>query len=231
MGSVLGYKEGIPLIEGFIGFVYQDPANPLFWELAYSSTVLTSSLWLILMILSIQFISKEYQTGTIKLAVSYGINIFKIHLSKWIVVVSFFGLLFYLFNLATFATISGVKNFIPTFGNVMSLLALISLYYLVLAVFSLICFVLYIVIKNNDAVSWILSVFMFSPVVIVAIYGYDRPFLLDCYLSINPLYHLANASRFWADSGVTGSILLYVASGILFLLASSYFLLKKQEIK
>jgi ABC-2 type transport system permease protein len=231
MGSVLGYKKGIPLYEGFIGFVFQDPANPLFWELAYSSTVLTSSLWLVLMILSVQFISKEYQTGTIKLAVSYGINMFKIHLSKWIVVISYFGLLFYLFNLVTFTTISILKNYIPTLGNVVSLLTLISLYYLVLAIFSLICFVLYIAIKNNDAVSWILSLFMFSPVVIAAVYGYDRPFPLDCYLRINPMYYLASASRFWADSAVTESILLYVAIGIPFLLVCSHFLLRKQEIK
>lgn len=116
------------------------------WSLAgliLCITIIGIPFRLVLIALSVQFISKEYQTGTIKLAVSYGINIFKIHLSKWIVVISYFGLLFYLFNLATFATISGVKNYIPTFENVISLLALISIYYLVLVVFTLFCFVLY----------------------------------------------------------------------------------------
>ncbi|MCX7924082.1 MAG: ABC transporter permease [Clostridia bacterium] len=229
-GGVMGHKDGIPLLDGFIGFAYKNPVKPLFWELVYSSTAFTGLLWLVFMSLSVQFISKEYQTGTIKLAVSYGASVFKIYLSKWIVVVSFSGLLFYVYNLATFAVVCGVKNYVPTFGNWISLLALVSLYILVLAVFTLFCFTLYIAFKNTVAVLTIVPLFMFSMIIVINTFR-TSSFLVNCYLRINPMYYLSNASRFWADSAIAKNILLFAAAGIALLLVSSYFLLKKQEIK
>jgi hypothetical protein len=58
LGEVRGTADGIPLLYGFIGFVYADPAAPRFWEMAYSSTVMSSLLWLAMVALSVQFVAR-----------------------------------------------------------------------------------------------------------------------------------------------------------------------------
>lgn len=231
MGAVSGYKDGIPLIDGFRGFVYMHPYKPYFWELCYSATAFDGLLWFILMALSLQFISTEYQNGTIKLAAAYGINIFKVYVSKSIVVVSFYGLMFCSFNLAAFAVVSYTKNYTLVFENIIALFELILLHFLVTAVLSLICFTLYIAVKNTVAISTIMPVFMFSIVGIDMIFGLKPPLLAGWYLKINPFYYMSNASRFWADSSIVKNILLYFVISVPILLISSYFILQKQEIK
>lgn len=231
MGAVQGYKNGTPLIDGFRGFVYMHPDRTYFWELCYSATAFNGLLWFILMALSVQFISTEYQTGTIKLAAAYGINMFKVYISKNIVVVSFYGLILCIFNLAAFAVVSYTKHYMPTFGNITLLFELIFLHFLAAVVFSLICFTLYIAVKNTIAISTIMPVFMFSIVGIDMIYGFKPTFLADCYLRINPFYYMSSASRFWADPLIVRNILLYFVTSVPILLISSYFILRKQEIK
>jgi len=231
MGSIVGYKKGIPLIDGFIGFSYKHLGKPTFWELVYSATAFNGLLWFILMVFSIQFISKEYQVGTIKLEVAYGIDIFKVYVSKSIVVISFFEVMLCIFNFAAFAVVSLVEKYTPSFGNIAFLVELILLYCLILAVFTLICFTLYIAIKNTAVISTIMPIFMFSTIVIYIMYGFKQPLLVQCYVKINPFYYMSSASRFWAQPEILRNILLYFSISVPILLISSYFILKQQEIK
>lgn len=231
MGSVVGHKNGIPLIDGFIGFSYKNLGKPNFWELAYSATAFNGLLWFILMALSIQFISKEYQEGTIKLEVAYGIDIFKVYVSKSIVVISFFEAMLCIFNFAAFAVVSIIEHYTPSFANIISFIGLILLYCLIFSVFALICFTLYIAIKNTVLISTIMPVFMFSTIVIYIMYGFKQPLWVQCYVKINPFSYMSNASRFWADPAISRNILLYFFISVPILLISSYFILKHQEIK
>lgn len=76
------------------------------------------------MSLAIQFYSKEYVPGAVKLAVAYGISSFTVFFSKFIVIISYFALLFYAFMLLAFAVSAAQTGFVPQLGHIFSFLKL-----------------------------------------------------------------------------------------------------------
>ncbi|AYY12317.1 hypothetical protein EF847_05940 [Actinobacteria bacterium YIM 96077] len=230
MGTVRGEQDGIPLINGFIGFSYES-SEPSFWELAYTSTAFSGLLWVVFMVLSTDVVAKEFQTGTIKLSVAHGQNIYKIYLCKWVATICVLGVMHYVYSAITSAVTFAYNGVVPSGEELAQLLALVSFHFLVMAVLTAICFTLYVITDSTVAVLAVIPIFMFSSVFVTAIYGDDRNLLAETYLNINPMYHLSQASRFWAEGEVIYSTTLFGVIGIPVLLILSYLLLRRRELK
>jgi len=223
MGAVTEYHNEVPVLGGFLAYAYDNPAQPTDWDLLYSSTAFTGLTWIVLMVLAIQLYSKEYQTGTIKLSIAYGKNRFLLFLSKFIVIISYFGLLFYTFNLVAFIILTKQQGYALTIDNILTLLKLSSLYFMVLIVFTLLCLTISTLSKNTVGVSTLTIVFMFSIVFMpVSNLHEEMSIILKAYIVSNPMYYLWNASSYWAKSHIIKDILVYfaIANGALLLLSN-----------
>lgn len=232
MGVADKYVEGIPVIQGFVGFTYENPDHPQFRELAYSAVSFVGILWIVLLSLAVQFYSKEYSTGAIKLSVAYGISSFTVFFSKFIVVISYFALLFYSFIYMAFILCAMQTGISLQLEHFLSLFKLVSLFYLVLIVFTMLCLTVQTLMRNTAAVTTLMIVFMFSMVILlIANYEKELPLYLKVYLAVNPMHYLWQAGGYWADSTILRDILLYFGIGLPALTGGSWLILRRQEIK
>lgn len=232
LGFVTGYVNKIPLVEGFLGFVYEDPNHPMMWEIVYSATTFTSLLWLALLGLVVQFYLKEYQNGTIKLSIAYGCNKLVLFYSKLVVILIFFGVLYYAFTISALFVLSNSIGAAVTSQMLTSLLKLSTLFYASYIVLAIGIMFLCILIQNSVVVSTITIVYMFSMIfLLIATYDRSNPFLLDLYNYCNPMYYLWKASSFWADASIIRNNIIYLIAGSSILSILSYIVLKKREIK
>lgn len=221
-----------PVLDGFIAFAFEDRANPTFWEIIYSATALTFILWIILMVLAIQIYSQELQNGTIKLSVAYGKNRLVLFYSKLIVVLSYFGILYYVFNIISYLFCVKATGVALTEKGILELLKLTTLFFLIFVIFTMICMILCSVYRNAVFVSTCMLAYMYSVVfLILGVMDHKIPFLLNIYFHINPMYYLWKASGYWAEPGIAKEIIIFFIAGFIILSICINFIENKHEIK
>ena len=173
MGFVTGYIDKIPMIEGFLGFVFVDRNKPFICELVSSATVFTCLLWVVLMTLIVQFYLKEFQTGTVKLTVAYGIDKLTVLYAKAIVAIAYFGSLYYAFCISTYLVVCDRLGEAVTGAGMKALLAQTTLFFMIYIVFTFLVFFVCTLIKNTAVVSALVIVYMYS-MIFLLLATYDR---------------------------------------------------------
>lgn len=231
MGAWIGESDGEPVAVGFMGFAYADNNDPRFWEIAYSSTSFGGLVWIVFLILSTLFVSSEFTSGTIKLSVAYGIGVFRTFVSKWIVVAAATSLISVVFGAVAFVTSCVLAGYSPSGSQIAGWAGLLGLQTLIMIVLTLICFTLFVLTKSIVGVMGIIPTFMFAAVFLYATTAEDRPLPAQIFMDINPMYYLTEASRYWVDSDIVVSVLLYVVIGVPAMLALSWAVLTRRELQ
>lgn len=77
------------------------PVMPEFSEIMQSCISCNVFLWIVALILTIQFFCYDYSAGTIKLPIAYGIDRVKVYFAKVIVIVLYNAVCYFLFNAIT----------------------------------------------------------------------------------------------------------------------------------
>lgn len=232
MGFVTGYIDKMPKIEGFLGFVYVDKSNPFICEIVSSSTVFTSLLWVVLMALIVQFYLKEFQTGTVKLTIAYGINKMTFLYAKAIVILLYFGVLYYAFCIAAGFVVCSRLGVTLTGAILKALLTQTTLNFMTYIVLTFLIFFMCTLVKNTVVVSAVSIVFMYSMIfLLLATYDRATPILLKIYNHLNPMYYLWKTSSYWAGGGIVREIVIFFFAGIAILSAGIAYLFNRQETK
>ena len=71
---------------GFLARAYSDTAHPMIEEIIRTATSYTVFFWLIVLIFSVIFFSREYTDSTIKIAIASGQSRIKFFVAKYIVI-------------------------------------------------------------------------------------------------------------------------------------------------
>ena len=100
-GGPIASKDGVPLLDGFVGFAYADPAHPMFWELVYSAVCFTAVTMFAIPITGMMITSADDHNGITKIAVAQGQSQTRLYLSKVLLAVLVTGLLWVLHNAIT----------------------------------------------------------------------------------------------------------------------------------
>lgn len=213
---------------------FADPSHPQFWEIARSTMSSNFLVWINIIVFTTLFVAKEYDTGTIRLSVAYGVSKFKICLSKLVISVLSLAVFYYSFMLLSFGFTVVQSRYSPSFEDWMRMIQLISANFAVLAVFMLLCFTVSLLVKNTGAASAFLCLFLFIEIIALAVL---RPHLSSCapalrlFVKISPMYYLMDISGYYLAHGIFREAVWYCAAGILFLLPVSWLVLRRQEIK
>ncbi|MEE1057302.1 MAG: ABC transporter permease [Acutalibacteraceae bacterium] len=231
MGQYIDFVDDVPVMNGFLGFIYEDRDNPMMWEIIYSAMTFSGFLWIPLLAISTSFYLNEYKNNTMRLFVAYGKNQFTMLISKLIVIVFYYAVIYMFFCLAALFYVSAQMDFSITSETLLYTLKFICLNYLMYIVLTFYLFFLCILIKNNIIVLTIMIIYGFSQILLtMATLGRENIFL-NLYNHLNPIYYVYIAGSFWADSSVTINILLFFICAITIVSSASYILLKKQELK
>lgn len=232
MGQYVDFVNNVPVLNGFIGFIFEDPQNPTMWEIIYSGVVFSGMLWILLISIAVPFYLNEFKNGTIKLSVAYGGSKIKIFLSKLIVVNVYFGILFYVFFFSCVLYYANSVNYPITGELIWNAFKLLTLNYMIYVAISFMIYFICTLIKNTIVVSAIFILYIYSMIfILLATYNRKMSLLVYIYNHINPMYYLWNSSSFWARNYVVVEIIVYFIAAIVVYSIASFTLLKKQEIK
>ncbi len=232
LGFAREYVGLEPIVDGFVAFAFDNPAKPTFWEVVYSAVFMTFFLWIVLLILTVQFFSKEFTSGTIKLSYANGKDRFVIFMSKLIVITTFFGFFYYLFNILAYLVATNSSGYPLTAEGIIRLLQLTTLFFLVLVIFTMMSMVIFCIVQNPPIVTTIMIAIMYSTFfIILCLRDNKAPLIVQIYFYLNPMYYLWKASGFWAYQEIVKEILIYFTAGFLVLGTSAYYLMENKEIK
>lgn len=219
---------------GFVSNCYRDVNNPLAGEIIRTAMAYTVFIWIVILIFSASFFTKEYSENTIKLSIAYGESRFKLYLSKAIIIFGYSFLLYYLFTLSIFAHACITLNFIPTISEISLLIKLLTLNFMVIVVFILITLTLIMVFRNTGLVNTIICCFIFSGALTYMAFWEkfnEQSFLIKVFLKVNPIYYWATICSYNLNNNIILQTLTYFAISIVVLALVTYLILKKQEIK
>ena len=104
---------------GFLARAYSDTAHPLIEEIIRTATSYTVFFWLIVLIFSVIFFSREYTDSTIKIAIASGQSRIKFFVAKYIVISITSIFLYFSFIMIAFI-IECAKFNIPTINEQIS---------------------------------------------------------------------------------------------------------------
>lgn len=229
--------NGVDLLGQGIGFVsnmYKDVDNPLAGEIIRTALSYTAFIWLVILIFSSSFFTKEYSENTIKLAVAYGENRFKLFLSKFIIISLYSFILYYLFTFFIFIHASVTMKFTPNISDVFMLFKLTTLNFLVMEIFILIILIISMIIKNIGAVNGIMCFYIITcPLVYMTIwFNMDaQSLLMKAYIKTNPMYYWSTICAYNLNNNIINETIIYFIIAIIVGAFISYSLLKNQEIK
>lgn len=219
---------------GFASSLYADTNNPLPGEVMRTAMSYTAFIWLIILVFSVSFFTKEYSENTIKLSIAYGQSRFKLFLSKLIIIFAYSFILYYAFTLFIFIHASIVVNFTPSIADILMMLKLTTLNFLVLQVFILMTLTLSMIIKNTGLVTTIMCFIIFTcPMIYAEVWNHmeKQSFLIKAYLKINPMYYWSTICAYNIENNIINESIIYFIISMIILIPSAYTILKKQEIK
>ena len=223
--------DGMVTYIGFQAKGYMNQSSPEFNEILRSTFAYTCFFWIIVLFITALFFTKEYSTGTIKLAVATGINKWSIYISKVATILCVtFGLYF------IYITIFGLIEILQTGIDIRSyyvsdVIRIFILNYLVLAAF--ICFIVFICVltRNVGIVVGLSCLYIFAGISIY-IMVWDRMETLvkvvRMFIYCNPMYYWMNYCCNRAVSYI--ELLGYLIVSVAILIFGGY-LLEKREIK
>ena len=220
-------------IIGFFAFTFENIDTPKFSEIMQSCLSCNVFLWIVALILTIQFFCYDYSVGTIKLPVAHGISRVKVYFAKVIVIVLYNAICYFLFNVITLCFTCIQIGYTPNITELTQYLGYIGLNFLVMISFILLCINICICLKNTGIIATVMCLFTLGGAVIyTGIWqNFHSHIILKYLVWLNPLYYWMNMGTFRLEYGLVNEIIVYFVFGLLFLLPLSVLLVRKQEFK
>ena len=216
---------------GFLARAYRDIEHPLLEEIIRTATSYTVFFWLIVLIFSVIFFSREYTESTIKIAIAGGQSRFKFFVAKYIVITVTSILLYFLFIMTAFI-IECIKLNVPI--QLRSMLKIAFLNCMIMGAFIGITLMLCVVLKHTAIVVGAMSFFTFSGSLIYMM-TWDsmsaQSWRVLTYLKINPMYYWMNICSYNMIDNLETNIIIYFIGTVSITFFVSALILKKQEIR
>jgi len=236
-GFAMGYSiekvKGYDLVHGFMTFAFDNAAVPTYMEVIYSSVSMTFFMWMLLLVVTIMTFSKEFTTGSIKLAYAKGNSKIKLLWSKLIIVCGVFFSVYLPFNILAYIYTSLKYGTGMSSGGFADVILSSVLMFLPMVIMSYMAMTLFLLFQNAALVISSMVIFMFSYVFIdigMQI-SQSNPFIVQLYSVINPMSYIWVACNYWADSALIRNVILYFVLGFIILSGLSWYLLEKREVK
>ena len=218
---------------GFFAFTFENIDTLEFSEIMQSCVSCNAFLWIVVLILTIQFFCYDYSAGTIKLPIAYGIDRVKVFFAKVIVIVLYNAICYFLFNAITLLFTCLQIGYTPNITELIQYLGYTGLNFLVMISFILLCLTMCICLKNIGIIATVMCLFTLGGAVIYT--GIWQNFhshaILKYLVWLNPFYYWMNMGAFRLEYGLINEIFVYFVFGLLFLLPLSLILVRKQEFK
>ncbi|MBE6477579.1 MAG: hypothetical protein E7Z97_05880 [Propionibacteriaceae bacterium] len=229
-GGAVGQKDGVALIDGFVGFAYADPDNPQFWELVYSASCFGIIALFAMMITMTTITTADDRSGITKLAVAAGQSQVKLFCSKLVVGLLVTGVLWFAHNGLTMGLVLVGEHQSLTGAQVRTWLGFVTVQFCVYTVVMLLGATAAL-LTSSRIVSLILLVVLVMAHPIAMSFGGDEPGrVFEFVTSINPVRHVYQISRYWAEPELLTQAWILVGVGIPLLLAACVARLRNREL-
>lgn len=229
--SFFAAGDGMVSYIGFQAKSYSNLNEPAFTEILKSSFAYSGFFWIITLFLTALFFVKEYNSGTIKLAVATGVSRWNIYIAKVITIITFV-LFFYLFYVIVFTLIEVFQTgYLLQMKDLLYMSKIFLLNYLVLIAFAFFVIFLCVLLQNVGFVIGISCIYIFAGISVYIMVWYKMDEItmgMKSFIYCNPMYYWMNyCSNSYAS---TAGLCVYLLINI-FLLAVGGLLLKNREIK
>lgn len=216
---------------GFLARAYSDQVHPMIEEIIRTATSYTVFFWLIVLIFSVVFFSREYTDSTIKIAIASGQSRLKFFIAKYIVITVTSIILYFLFIMVAFI-IECTKYNVPI--QFLPMLKIAGLNCMVMGAFIGITLMLCVIFKHTAIVVGTMSLFTFSgPLIYMMTWDNmsAQSWRVLTYLKINPMYYWMNTCSYNMVNHLEINILLYFVGTVIITFLVSVLILRKQEIR
>lgn len=229
-GGVVGEHDGVPLIDGFVGFRFADPGHPQYWELVYSASCFGVVALFAMAITMTTITTADDRNGVMRLAVATGQPQVKLFCSKLIVGLAVTGVLWLVHNGATMALTLTCKHYSLTGAQVRTWLGFVGLQFCLYATVMLLG-VLIALLTSSRVASLVLLLVLFLADPIARSLGGDEPGrAFEFAISLNPMRHVNQISRYWAEPEVLAHAWVFIAVTVPLILAACAVLLRRREL-
>lgn len=218
---------------GFFAFTFENSDRPEFSEIMQSCISCNVFLWIIALILTIQFFCYDYSAGTIKLPVAYGIDRVKVYFAKVIVIVLYNTVCYFIFNAITLWVTCFRSGYVPDITELIQYFAYTGYNFLVMVSFILLCLTICICLKNTGIIATVMCLFTLGgAVVYTGIWqNFHSHAILKYVVWLNPLYYWMNMGALRLEYGLLHEIIVYFVFSLFCLLPLSVLLIRRQEFK
>ena len=210
---------------------YSDTAHPMIEEIIRTATSYTVFFWLIVLIFSVIFFSREYTDSTIKIAIASGQSRIKFFVAKYIVITITSIFLYFSFIMIAFI-IECAKFNVPI--QLFPMLKIAGLNCMVMGAFIGITLMLCVIFKHTAIVVGAMSLFTFSgPLIYMMTWDNMsvQSWRVLTYLKINPMYYWMNTCSYNMINHLEINILTYFVGTVIITFLVSALILRKQEIR
>lgn len=229
-GPIGVVREGVELIDGFVGFAYADPAHPLFWELVYSAICFTAATAFAIPITGMMITTADDQNGITKIAVAQGQSQTRLYLSKVLLAVLVTGLLWVLHNAITLGLVLVREDASIDAAGLRRWAWMCLLLFLPQVVLMLLISLVAMLTRSRVASLVVLVVLVMASPILAAVVRAHPSRIADSLLGLNPVWHLNRVSRAWAETQIVGHTWLLFAVGGVVLMAASLAWLRRREL-
>lgn len=229
--SSMGDTWEIGKTVGFLARSYADPRHPLTGELIRTATSYTAFFWLIVLVFSVIFFSREYTDSTIKVAIAGGQSRQVFFAAKYIVITVVSFVLYILFTVSAFL-IECVKLKAPI--QLLPLLKIVAQNCMVLGAFIGMTLLLCIVFRHTAIVVGAMSLFTFSgPLIYMMTWDHmaEQSWRVSGYLKLNPMYYWMNTCSYNMTEHLDRDIVVYFIGTVVLTYLASAMIVRKQEIR
>ena len=207
---------------GFAAFVKTDGAAYSGNDFIQTACFSAWCIWIFALLFSVMFFSREFSDGTIKLAYTYGISCSRIYVSKLFTMISYFGLIYLVFQIISYFYIRNCMNVILQPQEFLYLCKCLLSIFGVMVGFMITCIFLLLIIRNSTLTVLILSVGTFvMGYLMMATWNPDNP--TPKYLFISPIYYLMRIT----NSEICIQAVWYVLINALLLIPLSILVMSK----
>lgn len=229
--SFFAAGDGMTTYIGFQAKSYADFNAPAFKEILKSSFAYSGFFWIIALFLIALFFTKEYSSGTIKLAVATGVSRWRIYISK---VVTILITVFFVYALyvGIFTSIEVTQtHYSLQINEIFYIGKIFILNYIVLIAFAFFVIFLCVLFQNIGLVIGISCLYIFAGMSVYIMIWYKMDsisFGMKSFVYCNPMYYWMNycSNR---DASTVG-LCVYTLIGIALFLVGGL-LLSNREIK
>lgn len=216
---------------GWICYV-ADVHNARFEEIARFALSVNFFMWIGLSVYITTMLSKEYQTGTLKLPVLYGTSKMKVLLDKLIVLNAYFFSLYFIVEMILAFSLGSKYGFHFELNQIFTFIGVILLNAMAMIGLEFFAVILTIIFKNSGIVTTAVCVWFFAgaityPMVYENMEIRSLPIKIFC--AINPTTYMYNICGYRMTlSVIQGTIIFFLCCCVIGILLM-YLLLRKQE--